>query len=155
MFFKSVCFLLHFPNSEIFSSSSHEIFPLAFNIWNPHNLGWWEFMLKFHYLFKAFVWLAKIKIYDVNLVLHWICVVRGYSHLEFVILPISESHGIVLEVASISVDLLCQSILYQRIKVILKLRFLLNLSCWVTRLQFLVTTILHILILLLNSHQTV
>ena len=97
VFLVRICFFLNFPHSQIFSCCGQNIFPGPFNIWNPHNLSWRKFVFKFIDFLESFIWFLKVQIYNINLIVHWICVVTWDCHLEFVVFPVSKGDRVVLE----------------------------------------------------------
>ena len=54
---------------------------------------------------KTFIWLFEVEINDIDLVVHGVCIVTRYSHLEFVIFSVSKSNGVILKATVISVYL--------------------------------------------------
>jgi hypothetical protein len=67
---------------------------------------------------EAFVWLFEIEINDVDLVVHGVCIVTRYGHLEFVIFSVSESNRVILKATVISVYLFGLSFFRQMINFI-------------------------------------
>jgi hypothetical protein len=70
MFLVRIRFFLNFPNSQIFSRRGQYILLASFNIWDPHNFGWWKFVFEFIDFPKTFIWLFKVEINDIDLIVH-------------------------------------------------------------------------------------
>lgn len=109
---------LELPNSEIFCCGCHDVLSLSFHVWDPHNLGWWEFVLNFIYFLEAVIRLFEPQVNDVDLVVHAVSVVASHCHHELVVLAGPESYSVVLEVALVSVDLLSASVFNHDIEII-------------------------------------
>jgi hypothetical protein len=72
MFFIRIGLILVLPYPQIFSCGCQYVFTGSLNIRNPHDLSWWEFMLKLIDLFKSIMssLLVKTQVNDVHLVVH-------------------------------------------------------------------------------------
>lgn len=109
---------LDLPNAQIFSSGGQNVLARPFDIRNPHDLRRWKFMLKLIDLLKAVIRLAKIEIHNVDLVVDGVGEIACYRHSELVVFSISESNGIILELALIGVYLLGEALLLQEVNIV-------------------------------------
>lgn len=107
MLFVCIGVFLMFPYPQVLSGGSEDILPCALDVRDPHDFSRWKLMLKFIDFLEAIMAIfIKAQVYDVHLIVHGVSIVAGHCHPELIILPISESDGVILKVAIISVSFL-------------------------------------------------
>ena len=119
MLLEGIGILLFLPNSQVFGSGCENIFASAFLVWDPHNLGGRELVLKFIDLLEAVVGFVKTEVNDVDLVVHAVRVVAAHGHLELVVFSGPEGNRVVLKITLVSINLLSHTIFGERVNLIL------------------------------------
>jgi hypothetical protein len=119
VFFECVVALLCFPNAKILCCGRKDVFARALDVRDPHDFGGREFVLELIDFSESVVGFAKVKINYIYLVVHGVCVVGTHCHLEFVIFARSECNSVVVEVALVGINLLCQTVVRQVVDLIL------------------------------------
>ena len=110
-------------------------------------------MFEFIYLFESITVMdfLEVQVNDVNLVVHRVDIIARYSHLKFVIFPVSKSNTVVLKVTLVSVCIFCKTIFRKSIYFIFELNLTLGVytsSNVVSFLLFLLDSCAHLSIIL-------
>lgn len=75
-------------------------------------------MLKLVNLLKAVIRLAKIEIYNIDLIVDRVGKIACYRHTELVVFSISECYCVILELALIGVYLFSEALLLQEVNIV-------------------------------------